>query len=46
MSICKEGVSGFGDILKNVEFIGKKIRDAMDFPESPQPITKFGEYKP
>ena len=45
-AICGSGVSGCGDILKNVDFMGRKIRAALDFPETPQPQGKLSEYKP
>jgi hypothetical protein len=45
-AVCGGGVTGCGDILKNVDFIGKKIRTAFEFPDTPQPLAKFGEYKP
>jgi hypothetical protein len=44
--VCGSGVTGCGDILKNTDFIGKKIRGAFEFPDTPQPTGKFGEYKP
>jgi hypothetical protein len=45
-AICSDGVTGFGDIMKNVDFMGKKIRDALEFADIPQPMAKFGEYRP
>jgi len=45
-AVCGDGVTGCGDILKNVSFIGDKIRIAFEFPEIPQPKAKFSEYKP
>lgn len=40
------GVTGCGDILKHTDFIGKKIRGAFGFPDTPQPTGKLSEYKP
>ena len=45
-AICGSGVTGCGDVIKNVDFVGKKIRQAFGFPDTPQPLAKFGEYKP
>ena len=44
--VCGAGVTGCGDILKHTDFIGKKIRGAFQFPDTPQPAGKFSEYKP
>jgi hypothetical protein len=45
-TICGNGVNGYGDILKNVDFMGRKIRTGLNFPETPQPQGKLSEYKP
>ena len=39
--IWTQGVSGHHDIVKHTETIGSKIRDAMGFPDVPQPRGKF-----
>lgn len=45
-AVCTDGVTGYGDILKNTRWMGNKIRQALDFPEPPQPVAKLSEYKP
>jgi hypothetical protein len=46
LAIFGEGVSGFGDVLKNTKFVADKLRGVFDLPEGPQPVAKFQEYRP
>lgn len=44
--IFTEGVRGHANVVKNTEFVGARIRNALEFPDTPQPRGKFLEYNP
>ena len=44
--ICTEGVTGYGNVLKNTRFVSSKLRSAFDFAEGVQPVAKMSEYRP
>ena len=44
--IFTEGVSGHHNVVKNTEFVGSRIRNAFELPDTPQPRGKFLEYNP
>lgn len=45
-AVCGEGVTGYGDILKNTKWVANMIRSSFDLPEPPQPVQKMQEYRP
>ena len=45
--IFTDGVSGWKDVYENAEFLGKKVREALDIKVSAQePNETFGSYTP
>lgn len=43
---CTEGVSGFKDIVKHSQWLGKKVQTALGLTTSNEPEKTYGEYRP
>lgn len=42
----KEGVSGFSDVMKHTQWLGKKVEAALGLKTSNEPETTYGSFKP
>ena len=45
MEVCGSGVTGFGDMLKNIKWLNNKLKDCFELTNGSEPEKTFGEYR-